>query len=105
MVAPRSPNRLSLSVEFVAASVIAGNTGLIYGKFGSAPNATIVSNSWDFVLNPGSIDGTNQNQNLPKAPNTDELYLISDTAGQVVNVVERYLDGTPPTVTSVVVGS
>ncbi len=98
-VAPHNAQRLSLSIEFISDSVIAGNTGKVYGKFGSAPQVGVDSNSWDFVLNPGAIDGTNQGQSLPSAPNKEEVYLISDTAGQVLNVVERSLnDSAPPKV-------
>jgi len=91
-VAPRNDRRLSLSVEYVSDAVIATNNAKIYGKFGSAPVASDDSNSWDFVLNPGAIDGTNQNQSLPEAPNKEEVWLIASATGQIINVVERSLD-------------
>lgn len=94
-VAPRNNRRLSLSVEYISDSVIATNNAKIYGKFGSAPVASDDSNSWDFVLNPGAIDGTNQNQSLPEAPNKEELWLIASGADQIVNVVERQIDARP----------
>lgn len=91
-VAPRNNRRLSVSVEYISDAVIATNNAKIYGKFGSAPVASDESNSWDFVLNPGAIDGSNQSQSLPEAPNKDDLWLIASAAGQVINVVERYID-------------
>jgi len=88
-VAPRNPNRHSISVQLVPSSIVPGNTGLIYGKFGSAPKADINSNSWDFVLNAGAADGANLYETTDRSYLTQELWLISDTAGQVVNIVER----------------
>jgi len=88
-VAPRNPNRHSISVQLIPSSIVAGNTGLIFGKFGSAPVANINSNANDFVLNAGAADGANLYETTDKAYDTQELWLISDTAGQIVNVVER----------------
>lgn len=104
-VAPRNNRRLSVSVEYVSDSVIAGNNAKIYGKFGSPPVASDESNSWDFVLNPGAIDGSNQGQSLPEAPNKDELWLIASAAGQIVNVVERHIDADPAPLSSGVAAS
>jgi len=81
--------RFSLSVQHLPSSIYAGNTGLIFGKFGSAPKADTASNTWDFVLTSGSADGTNINENLPEAPDKRDLWLISDTAAQIVNVIEK----------------
>lgn len=72
-------------------SIAAGNTGLIYGKFGSAPVASATSNSWDFVLNSGAADGSNFYDASDKAYNQQDLWLVSDTAAQEVNVVETSL--------------
>ncbi len=88
-VAVRNLKRLSLSAQFLPSSIIAGNTGLIFGKFGTPPVASSESNTWDFLLNAGATDGTNVDENQKRAPNTEDLWLISDTAGQIVNVVER----------------
>lgn len=84
-------NRLSLSVQYLPAGIIAGNIGLIYGKFGSAPKADPLSNTWDFILNPGATEGTNLDESLAKAPLTEDLWLISDTADQIVSLTERYV--------------
>lgn len=81
--------RFSLTVQFVPSSVIAGNTGLIFGKWGSAPVADLNSNTWDFVLNPGAADGTNLDKSMAEAPDKGSLWLVSDTADQVVNLVEE----------------
>lgn len=88
-VAFRNNKRRVLSVQFIPSSIVAGNTGLIFGKFGAAPVASADSNSWDFMLNAGAADGTNIDESLPEAPNKQDLWLISDTAGQIVNVIER----------------
>jgi len=88
-VAPRNPNRHLISVQMIPSSIVAGNTGAVYGKFGSAPKADINSNTWDFVLNAGAADGSNLGETVKEAWDTQELWLIADTAGQVVNVVER----------------
>ena len=90
-VARHNDKRRMLSVEFLPASIVAGNTGLVYGKFGSAPVASATSNTWDFLLNPGASNGTNQNEDMPEAPLKQDLWLVSDTAGQVVQVIERNL--------------
>lgn len=90
-VAWRNPKRFSLAVQFLPSSIIAGNTGLIFGKFGAAPVANVESNTWDFVLNPGAADGTNIDEALAKAPEERDLWLISDTAAQIINVVEKNL--------------
>lgn len=87
----KNEKRLSLSAQFLPAGIIAGNTGLIYGKWGSAPKADPLSNTWDFVLNPGATEGTNLDEALPKAPNTDDLWLISDTADQIISLTERHI--------------
>jgi hypothetical protein len=88
-----NPKRFSLAVEFVASSVIAGNTGLVYGKFGSCPVASIISNTWDFLLNAGAVDGTNTAESLGAAPDFRDLWLVSDTADQIINYVERNTPG------------
>lgn len=87
-----NPKRLSLSVQFLPTGIIGGNTGLVFGKFGSAPKADLASNTWDFVLNAGSTDGTNLDEALAKAPITEDLWLISDTPDQIVSLVERYIE-------------
>lgn len=88
-VAPMNALRHSISAQLIPSSIIAGNTGLVYGKFGSAPQANINGNSWDFVLNAGAADGANLYETTDKAYDTQELWLVSDTAGQIVNVTER----------------
>lgn len=92
-VAPRNPNRHSISVQLLPSSIVAGNTGLVYGKFGSAPQANINGNTWDFVLNAGAADGANLYETTDKAYDTQELWLVADTASQVVNIVERSIPG------------
>jgi len=87
--APNNPNRFSISAQFVPSSIIAGNTGLVYGKWGSAPAAVITSNTWDFVLNAGATDGSNLFEAAGVNCRKEALWLVSDTAGQVVNIVER----------------
>lgn len=93
-VAPMNANRHSISVQLVPSSIVAGNTGLVFGKFGSAPVADVNSNANDFVLNAGATDGANLYETTDKAYDTQELWLISDTASQVVNVVERSVQKT-----------
>lgn len=93
-VAPMNANRHSISVQLIPSSIIAGNTGLVFGKFGSAPQANINGNSWDFVLNAGAADGANLYETTDKAYDTQELWLVSDTAGQIVNVTERSVQKT-----------
>lgn len=92
-VAPRNPQRHSISVQMIPSSIAAGNTGLVYGKFGSAPVANVNSNANDFVLNAGAADGANLYETTDRAYDLQELWLVSDTAGQVVNVVERSIPG------------
>lgn len=87
-VATRNTERAVLTAEMLPTSIAAGNTGLIFGKFGSAPVASLTSNSWDFVLNSGSTGGVNVFQSRDKALITQDLWLVSDTAAQEVNVVE-----------------
>lgn len=87
-VALRNTQRATLSVEYLPSSIQAGNVGLVYGKFGSAPVASLTSNSWDFVLNPGAQGGVNVFQSRDEALIQQDLWIISDTAAQEVNVVE-----------------
>lgn len=87
-VAFQNPNRFQLTVQLIPSSIIAGNTGLVFGKWGSAPKADINSNTWDFVLNAGAVDGTNLYETRDDAYLKKDLWLISDTASQQVNVVE-----------------
>lgn len=93
-VAPRNTQRHSISVQMIPSSIVAGNTGLVYGKFGSAPVANINSGTYDFVLNAGAADGSNLYETTAGAWDQQELWLVSDTAGQLVNIVERSI--TPP---------
>lgn len=87
-IATRNTKRAVLTVEMLPTSIAAGNTGLIFGKFGSAPFASLTSNTWDFVLNSGSTGGVNVFQSRDRALITQDLWIVSDTAGQEVNVVE-----------------
>lgn len=91
-VAWYNPKRRVLSVQFLPASIAAANTGLVFGKWGSAPKADAASNTWDFVLNPGSADGTNIDESAPIAQRKGDLWLVSDTAGQQVNVDEHNVE-------------
>lgn len=97
-VATRNTRRHQITVQLLPNSIIAGNTGLVYGKFGSAPVADPASATWDFVLNSGAADGSNFYDATDKAFNTQDLWLIADTAGQVVSVVETSLppESAPP---------
>lgn len=88
-VAPANPNRAYISAQVLPNSIAAGNTGLVYGKFGSAPVASLGSNTYDFVLNAGAADGDNLFEARDEALVKQELWLIADTAAQSVNVVER----------------
>lgn len=88
-IAPRNPRRAYISVQLLPNNIAAGNTGLVYGKFGSAPVASLSSNTWDFVLNAGAADGDNLYQARDTALISEELWIISDTADQIINVVER----------------
>ena len=87
-IALRNTQRAVLTVEMLPNSIQAGNTGLIFGKFGSAPVASLSSNTWDFVLNSGATGGVNVYQSRDMALIQQELWLISDTAAQEINVVE-----------------
>jgi hypothetical protein len=73
----------------------AGNTGKVYGKFGSAPVASDTSNTWDFVLTAGAADGVNLYEAAGEAVQEEDLWLVADTASQKVNVVERWLKELP----------
>ncbi|MBI4135077.1 MAG: hypothetical protein HY471_03165 [Candidatus Sungbacteria bacterium] len=88
-VAWLNEKRFSVAAQMLPTGIEAGNTGLVYGKFGSAPVAAAASNSWDFVLNAGASDGSNVNEQLPEAPDKRDLWLVSDTAAQIVNVTEK----------------
>lgn len=99
-IAPRNPRRHALSVQLLPTSVASGNTGKVYGKFGSAPIASITSNSWDFVLNAGAVDGANLYESTQEAFIKEELWVTADAANQQVNVVETLLPETPPAASS-----
>lgn len=83
-----NPKRKKLIIQFLPASIFSGNTGLVFLKRGSAPVASLTSNSWDAVLNSGSTDGENIDEANPKADYIGDVWLVSDTAGQIVNVSE-----------------
>lgn len=85
----QNEKRVSLTVQFLPSSIEAGNTGLVFGKWGSAPKADKASNTWDFVLNSGAADGTNLDEALDRAPQKGSLWLVSDTADQKVNITEH----------------
>lgn len=87
-VARYNPKRLSLSVQYLPGSQIAGNVGNVFGAYNGAPKADLTSNTWDFALNPGASDGTNISETLPEAHQKGDLWLVSDTADQIINVVE-----------------
>lgn len=87
-VAFSNPNRKSLTVQMLPDAIATQNTGLVFGKFGSAPVADVDSNTWDFVLSAGASDGTNTFETRDKALIDKDLWLISDTADQQVNVNE-----------------
>lgn len=92
-VATRNTRRHQITVQMLPNSIAAGNVGLVYGKFGSAPVATPESNTWDFVLNSGAADGSNFYDANDDAFNKQDLWLVADTADQIVNVVETSLTG------------
>lgn len=95
MVSGYNPKRKTLSVQLLPSSLVAANTGNVFGKWGSAPKADFSSNSWDFVLNAGSTDGTNLDESQAQAPRKDSLWLTADTAGQIVNINEQNVEATP----------
>lgn len=95
-VAPRNTLRHQITVQLLPNSIEAGNTGLVFGKFGSAPVADLNSNTWDFVLNSGAADGSNFYDASNQAFNQQELWLIADTAAQIVNVIETSLPAAAP---------
>lgn len=88
-VAPLNPRRHSLTVQLLPNNIAPGNTGLVFGKWGNAPTPTLQSNNWDFVLNAGAADGANFYGTRDMSLVTQELWLASDTDGQIVNVVEQ----------------
>lgn len=87
-VALPNPRRHIISVQLLPNNIVAGNTGLVFGKFGSAPTASLNSNSWDFVLNAGAQDGSNLYETRDQSVHKGDLWLISDTADQQVNMVD-----------------
>lgn len=80
--------RATLDIVFVPSSIIAGNTGLIYGKVHTPPRASATADTWDFVINSGSSYSLKLLQGDPAHLVKSEIWLVSDTAGQIVTVTE-----------------
>jgi len=85
----RNTKRRKWEIQFLPSSIIAGNTGKIYIKRGSAPKADDNSNTWDHVLNAGASIGDNTGDQQPKSPWLDDVWAISDTADQICTLEEQ----------------
>lgn|SRR3990167_5050708 len=85
----RNPNRRKWEIQFIPSSIIAGNTGKIYIKRGSAPKADDNSNTWDHVLIGGASVGDNISDQQKKSPWLDDVWAISDTADQICTLEEQ----------------
>jgi len=90
-----NPKRKRWIMQFLPTSIEAGNTGLIYVKRGSAPAASAGSNTWDQVLNSGSGAGDNMDDAQPECPWKGDVWAISDTAGQVITILETNVEEKP----------
>ena len=84
----RNKKRRKWELQFLPSSIIAGNTGKIYVKRGSAPVANDNSNTWDHLLNAGSSVGDNVSDQQEKSPWLDDVWAISDTTDQVCTLEE-----------------
>lgn len=87
-----NPRRKKWEAEFLPASIIAGNTGKVYIKRGSAPVASDTSNTWDHVLNSGAAVGDNIDDSSPESPWKGAIYAVSDTADQVLTFLETEIE-------------
>lgn len=89
-----SPNRKRKrwELQFVPASIEAGNTGLIYIGRGYPPSTNADSPSKDHVLNSGSSVGDNVDALLPECPYKGAVFAISDTTSQVCTMFEENVE-------------
>ena len=88
----RNPKRKSWELEFIPASIISGNTGIVFVKRGSAPKADILSNTWDHTLSSGDQAGDNLDGAADKSPWEGDIWAVSDAAAQICTFRETNQD-------------
>lgn len=80
--------RIKWEIQVLPSSIIAGNTGLVFVARGHAPGSVTALNTLDETLNAGASTTENLMDGSSKDRVQEEVWLISDTAGQIVNVSE-----------------
>lgn len=81
-------NRVAWSIEFLPGSVITANTGHIYLGIGHPVTASDTSDRFDALLIPGASHGRNTNDGDTPEVVQGEVWLISDTADQILIIHE-----------------
>lgn len=83
-----NPKRTGFEIVFLPVAIIATNTGLIFHKTGAPPSKTVAGENYDGVLTDGSVQPRFLANGDSKHAVKSEQWLISDTANQVVTVLE-----------------
>lgn len=84
--------RAGREVVFLPSSIIAGNTGLVFAKYGGPPGDTGTPVNTDITLNAGASLSEKIADGYPPQHVREELWLVSDTADQIV-VVNEFNEG------------
>ena len=84
-----NPKRKRWSIQFLPASVDAGNMGLVFVAKGFIPKATVGDPQQGEVLNSGAA--IEQIEQFPGDPSVykGSVWVISDTAAQTINYDEE----------------
>ena len=83
-----NPKRTRWEVQFIPSSIESGNTGLIFLKRGPGAGTTTGGGNFDETMNAGAATSENAVTGSGKDRVQNEVWLVSDTAGQIVNVAE-----------------
>ena len=91
-----NPKRKAFEVQFIPSSIEAGNTGLLFVKRGPGAGTTTGAGNYDETLNSGSSTSENTELGSSRLRTASELWLASDTAGQLVSVAETLEEDIAP---------
>ncbi len=83
-----NPKRIKWEVQFVPSSIIAGNTGLVFISRGGPAGGVADLATADETLNAGASTTENLKDGSSEERVKDEVWAVSDTAGQIINVSE-----------------
>lgn len=88
LIFPAQKSRVRWTIEFMPASIVAGNTGKVFVARGFVPNAVVGDPNQGDVLNAGASIEEKKQYADDSLPYKGSIWVVADTANQQCTIDE-----------------